>query len=75
MDYSDLIIDMYNKGYSINCIVNEVFRRSNYGNKIYNNYANRIIVLRPYVKKEDVRGRVYSVIYDYKKYCLSNLHK
>lgn len=67
MNYTDDVISLYEEGFSIDYIINKIFKFSNSHNRIYKNSANQIIIFRPYVKKDFIRGQVYNIIYNYNK--------
>ena len=57
------IIRLYKQGYSIDYIVNQYYISKKNENKIINMKARKIILLESYIKKSDLRGQVYRIIY------------
>lgn len=60
----DEIIDLYVQGHSINYIINKCYKADLRENKVINLHdKRRIIVINNKILKDNVRGRVYRLIY------------
>lgn len=60
---SENILDLYKQGHSIDYIIQQCYRSKTRENKIINFQTRRIICIQNDIKKSDVRGYVYKIIY------------
>lgn len=60
------IISLYEKGFSINYIVDEVYCRRKAQNYSFYNFGNRkILICTNDISKAKIRGEVYKILYNY----------
>lgn len=64
---SENVLRLYKQGYSIDYIINQYYLSKKKENKIINLRTRKIILVETRVKKSDVRGEVYKIIYAYIK--------
>ena len=60
------VIDLYKKGYSIDFIINKYYEMSKAENKIIK-FTNKNILLINNIRKNEIRGKVYKIIFNYNK--------
>lgn len=66
------IIKLYDQGHSINYIINKCYKADLRENKVINLHdKRRIIVINNKILKDNVRGRVYRLIYGN---CINNIN-
>lgn len=66
------IIKLYEQGHSINYIINKCYKADVRENKVINLHdKRRIIVINNKILKDNVRGRVYRLIYGN---CINNIN-
>lgn len=66
------IIKLYDQGHSINYIINKCYKADVRENKVINLHdKRRIIVINNKILKDNVRGRVYRLIYGN---CINNIN-
>lgn len=61
------ILDLYKKGFSINYIVNEIYREEKIRNCFcyYNTEGKKVLVLPDNMTKEKIRNKVYNTLYNF----------
>ena len=60
------IISLYEKGFSINYIIDEVYcRRKAQNYSFYNLGKSRILICSTDITKTKIRGEVYKILYNY----------
>lgn len=65
MDSRD-VIGLYEKGYSIDYIVNELYRSKKKENYSFYNYNNKkVLICFKDITKGQCRGEVYKILYNY----------
>ena len=66
MDRID-VLNMYKKGYSIEYIINKFYNTEKAKNKLINTTNKKIIIINTPIKRSEVKGQVYRIIYEEKK--------
>ena len=60
------IINLYEKGFSINYIIDEMYYRKKGQNYSFYNFGNRkVLICTNNISKAQVRGEVYKILYNY----------
>lgn len=60
------IIDLYEKGFSINYIIDDVYCRKKAQNYSFYNFGNRkVLICTNNISKAQCRGEVYKILYNY----------
>lgn len=61
------VIDLYKQGYSIDYIINKFYRLEKRENKVINLKMRKIIMITNNVTKENMRTKIYNILYGYLK--------
>lgn len=68
MDSRD-VIELYEKGFSIDYIINEFYRSKKKDNYSFYNFDNRkVLICFNTVKKKECKGEVYKILYNHNKF-------
>lgn len=66
------VIDLYKRGYSIDYIINKFYRLEKQENKVINLNMRKIIMITNNVTKENMRTKIYNILYGYVKANVKN---